>query len=95
MTHEPVPERRVFWEEDDLLRRLKRIEGQVRGIQAMIGRRDNCREILTQVAAVSGALERVSRIVGACSLVENLNEIADIPDPVIVRGHLKDWLGKI
>lgn len=40
--------------------RLKRIEGQVRGISRMVGEEQYCIDILTQVAALSKALERVA-----------------------------------
>lgn len=42
-----------------LLARLRRIEGQVRGIQRMIDDDTYCIDILTQVAAVSKALQGV------------------------------------
>jgi CsoR family transcriptional regulator, copper-sensing transcriptional repressor len=38
---------------------LRRIEGQVRGIQRMIEERKYCIDILTQISAVKGALTRV------------------------------------
>ena len=40
----------------DLMNRLKRIEGQVRGIQNMLEKNAYCTDILTQVAAVNAAL---------------------------------------
>lgn len=43
----------------DLVRRLRRIEGQVRGIQKMVESRRDCIDILTQVDAVTAALARV------------------------------------
>jgi DNA-binding FrmR family transcriptional regulator len=43
-----------------LLRRLKRVEGQVRGIAGMIGEERYCVDILTQVAAVRSALDAVA-----------------------------------
>jgi DNA-binding FrmR family transcriptional regulator len=43
-----------------LNRRLKRVEGQVRGISAMIERDTYCIDILTQVAAVRSALDQVA-----------------------------------
>lgn len=46
-----------------VLRRLRRIEGQVRGIQKMIEEQKDCREILTQVAAVKSAVTQVGLIV--------------------------------
>ena len=42
------------------LRRLRRIEGQVRGLQRMIDEDKYCIDILTQVAAVTRALESVA-----------------------------------
>ena len=38
---------------------LKRIEGQIRGIQRMIEDRRYCIEILTQLSSVRGAMDRV------------------------------------
>ncbi len=46
-------------EKKDLEMRLKRIEGQVRGIQRMINEDKYCVDILTQVNAVRGALKKV------------------------------------
>ena len=45
---------------DDYLRRMKRIEGQVRGIERMISDEKYCIDILTQVSAVTKALQAVS-----------------------------------
>jgi DNA-binding FrmR family transcriptional regulator len=85
-------ERRVFWEEDDLLRRLRRIEGQVRGIQAMVTRQESCRAILTQILAVQGALDQVSRIVSACSVAEGLDDLSPLPDIDVIRSRLKELI---
>jgi DNA-binding FrmR family transcriptional regulator len=43
-----------------LVRRLHRIEGQVRGIERMVVEERYCVDILTQIAAVSTALESVA-----------------------------------
>lgn len=40
---------------DDLLKRLRRIEGQVRGVQRMIEDERDCQEILQQLSAVRSA----------------------------------------
>ena len=45
---------------DDYLKRLRRIEGQVRGIQKMVESDTYCIDILTQVSAVTRALQAVS-----------------------------------
>ena len=43
----------------DLVRRLARIEGQVRGLQAMIKEGRECREIVAQLSAAGKALDQV------------------------------------
>jgi DNA-binding FrmR family transcriptional regulator len=45
---------------DDHLRRLRRIEGQVRGLQRMIENDDYCIDVLTQISAATRALQAVS-----------------------------------
>ena len=45
---------------DDYLKRLRRIEGQVRGLQRMIEEDKYCIDILTQVSAAKSALESVA-----------------------------------
>lgn len=45
---------------DDYFKRLRRVEGQVRGLQRMVESDTYCIEILTQVAAVTKALQAVS-----------------------------------
>jgi DNA-binding FrmR family transcriptional regulator len=44
----------------DLLPRLKRIEGQIRGIQRMVEEQRYCVDILTQISAAQAALRQVS-----------------------------------
>ena len=45
---------------DDLLKRLRRIEGQVGGLQRMVENDDYCIDILTQITAASNALKKVA-----------------------------------
>jgi len=45
---------------DDYLKRMRRIEGQVKGIQRMIDDEKYCIDILTQVSAVTKALQAVA-----------------------------------
>lgn len=44
-----------------LLRRLSRIEGQVRGVRGMVEKEAYCTDILTQVSAIQSALNAFSR----------------------------------
>ena len=45
---------------DDLLRRLRRVEGQVRGIAQMVEDDRYCIDVLTQIAAVTKAMQSVA-----------------------------------
>jgi DNA-binding FrmR family transcriptional regulator len=45
---------------DDYVRRLKRIEGQARGLQRMVEEEKYCIDILTQVSAMTSALQSVA-----------------------------------
>ncbi|MGH3444997.1 MAG: metal-sensitive transcriptional regulator [Nocardioidaceae bacterium] len=45
---------------DDYLRRLRRIEGQARGLQRMVEDEKYCIDILTQVSAMTKALQSVA-----------------------------------
>ncbi len=47
---------------EKLIQRLKRIEGQVRGLQAMLHEERDCREIMQQLAAVHSAVQSTSRL---------------------------------
>jgi DNA-binding FrmR family transcriptional regulator len=44
-----------------LIKRLRRIEGQVRGIQTMLEEERDCREIMQQLSAVASAIKSTSR----------------------------------
>lgn len=47
-------------QKDDYTRRLRRVEGQVRGLERMIEQDTYCIDVLHQIAAVQGALHKVS-----------------------------------
>ena len=51
-----------------LTKRLKRAEGQVRGVQQMLAEGRDCREILTQLSAVTKALEQAGFLLVAAGL---------------------------
>ena len=52
----------------DLQRRLRRIEGQVRGLQQMIVDGRDCRDVVTQIAAANKALEQVGFLLVSAGL---------------------------
>ena len=45
---------------DELLARLARVEGQVRGIERMVEQDRYCIDILTQISAIQAALDKVA-----------------------------------
>ena len=47
-------------DKQDIATRLRRIEGQVRGIQKMVEDDRYCIDVLTQIAAVQAALDKIS-----------------------------------
>ena len=60
-----IPERKKMRDENerrDLMNRLKRIEGQVRGLQRMLDEDAYCPDILTQASAVSSAINSFCRV---------------------------------
>ncbi|MCS6841270.1 MAG: metal-sensitive transcriptional regulator [Roseiflexus sp.] len=72
----------------DVLVRLRRIEGQVRGIQRMIEECRDCQEIVTQLAAVKAAIGSLSTLLAetyardclCCGEAVNAEEVARLLD---------------
>ena len=52
----------------DLVMRLKRIEGQLRGIQAMIAEGQDCEKVVQQISASRRALDKAFFNVLACAI---------------------------
>ena len=60
MSKTPTPVHGYTNDKDALIKRLHRIEGQVRGVERMVEDDRYCIEILTQIAAVNTALESLA-----------------------------------
>ena len=56
----PTPTRGYTATKDALLTRLRRIEGQVRGVERMVEDDRYCIDVLTQISAVQAALDKVA-----------------------------------
>ena len=57
----PVTETRGYTAtKDQLQNRLRRIEGQVRGVQSMVDEDRYCIDVLTQISAIQAALDKVA-----------------------------------
>ncbi|MEM6836182.1 MAG: metal-sensitive transcriptional regulator [Cyanobacteria bacterium P01_C01_bin.120] len=63
-----------------ILNRFARIEGHIRGIKTMIQDSRPCPDVLVQIAAVRGALDRVSRIILDEHLSECITRAAEAGD---------------
>jgi DNA-binding FrmR family transcriptional regulator len=59
-THEHAGPHGYIHRKDDYLKRLRRIEGQARGLQKMVEEEKYCIDILTQVSAMTKALQSVA-----------------------------------
>lgn len=59
---------------DDLLKRLRRVEGQIRGIQQMLLDGRECRDVVTQMSAASKALDQAGFKLVASGLTYCLND---------------------
>ncbi|SRR5581483_4948357 len=55
-----APARGYTASKDDLLRRLARVEGQVRGITRMVEEDRYCIDVMTQIGAVQAALDKIA-----------------------------------
>jgi DNA-binding FrmR family transcriptional regulator len=59
-TTDGTPARGYTATKDQLLKRLRRLEGQVRGIERMVEEDRYCIDVLTQISAVQAALDKVA-----------------------------------
>lgn len=71
-TARTIAERAWYWDKEDVTRRLRLLAGQIKGIEAMVDRNASCADVLTQLAAAEGAVKKVSRIVSACAVAEQV-----------------------
>ena len=60
MATETTPARGYTATKDQLLKRLRRVEGQVRGVEKMVEDDRYCIDVLTQISAVQAALDKVA-----------------------------------
>ena len=60
--------------DDKVKNRLKRIEGQLRGIYQMMEEGKDCKEVITQLSAARSGIERAIGIVVSQNLIECVRE---------------------
>lgn len=76
---------------DDLLKRLRRVEGQIRGIQQMLLDGRECRDVVTQISAASKALDQAGFKLVASGLTYCLNN----PEQAAEQGYDIDDVQKM
>jgi len=77
----------------DLLNRLKRAEGQLRGIQRMLEEGEDCRDIATQLSAVRKALDSTCTRMTVCFVQQELRaRLATTPEPEAQMAQIDDVL---
>jgi len=59
-TTQTAPARGYSATKDQLLKRLRRVEGQVRGVEGMVEEDRYCIDVLTQISAIQAALDKVA-----------------------------------
>lgn len=74
---------------DDTIRRLRRAEGQLRGVIGMLEEGRDCAEVVTQLAAVSRALDRAGFKLIASGLQQCLTEQAAGNKPSLDQARLE------
>ena len=79
--------------QDDITNRLRRIEGQVRGIQKMLEEGRECEDMLTQTMAIRGAVDYVGARIMEYHLDRCLLEGFDCDEERMerLRAALKLW----
>jgi DNA-binding FrmR family transcriptional regulator len=60
--------------DDDMKKRLRRVEGQVRGILRMMEEDKDCRDVVTQLSAIRSAVDKTMALVVAVNLERCLLE---------------------
>ena len=68
-----------------ILRRLRRVEGQVRGIIRMVEEDNGCEDILTQVAAARSAMDRVGIHILTRRMRECLRDNPTTPEDAVAE----------
>ena len=71
-----TPSRGYTATKDQLIKRLARVEGQVRGVSRMVDEDRYCIDVITQISAIQAALDKVA-----------LGLLADHADHCVIHGH--------
>ena len=65
---------------DQMKHRVKRIEGQLRGILKMMEDGKDCKDVITQLSATRSAIDRTIGVVVSSNLVECVRQAGEVGD---------------
>ena len=82
-------------DKDQIVKRLHRIEGQVRGIERMVDEDRYCIDILTQIAAVETALEQVGAKLLEDHVTHCVAEALASGDPMVAGDKSRELLAAV
>jgi len=71
-----------------VINRMKRIEGQVKGIIKMMEENKDCKDVITQLSASRSAIDRAIGVIVSANLIEciqNLDELGDRTEEDVVQ----------
>ncbi|HIV73946.1 MAG TPA: metal-sensitive transcriptional regulator [Candidatus Pseudogracilibacillus intestinigallinarum] len=71
-----------------VINRMKRIEGQVKGIIKMMEENKDCKDVITQLSASRSAIDRAIGVIVSANLIEciqNLDELEDRTEEDVVQ----------
>mgnify|MGYP000951456113 CR=1 FL=1 len=77
-----------------LINRLRRVEGQLRGIQGMIEKEATCEDLAQQVAAARRALDRTFFEIVACTMEAEIESAPDLVTAKSAGTHVAKILAK-
>ncbi len=80
---------------ENILNRLKRVEGQIRGVQKMVAEERDCQDIFQQLTAVKSALNGVSTLFLKEYVSDCVNHLSNNPDQNIKDDLIKDLVNLV
>ena len=79
---------------EEVLKRLRRIEGQVRGVARMVEDGRDCREVLQQLTAIRSATNQVSRLLARTYACQCLSDSQERDDPEALMDEVLNVLSQ-
>jgi DNA-binding FrmR family transcriptional regulator len=71
-------------DQQEITKRLRKVEGQIRGLQRMIEEERDCEAVITQLMAARAALDKI----GVCIIDNYVEECLSAPDVEMARSQI-------